>query len=343
MPIATMLPVGLRGAVVRRREFIKIVAGSAVAAWPFSARAQQPAMPVVGFLNTAAPQDYKRQLAAFLKGLGETGYVEGQNVGIEYRWAEGNNERLPGLVAGLIGRRVAVIAATSTPAAIAAKAATASVPIVFEVGADPVQLGLVSNLNRPGGNVTGVTQTNVEMTPKRLQILHELLPAARVMALLVNPANEATTETTMREVLAAARTLGIEVHVLNANVPRDIEAAFTKAVELRVGGMVVSGGPFFFSQSENLAARCLQHKLPTIYQFHRFTAAGGLMSYGSEITEAYRLAGVYTGRVVKGERPADLPVQQATKVEFVINLRTAKALGITVPNTLIGRADEVIE
>jgi len=250
---------------------------------------------------------------------------------------------LSALAADLIGRRVAVIAATSTPAAIAAKTATASIPIVFEVGADPVQLGLVSNLNRPGGNVTGVTQTNVEMTPKRLQILHELLPTARVMALLVNPANEATTETTTREVLAAARTLGIEVHVLNANVPRDIEAAFTKAIELRAGGMVVSGGPFFFSQSENLAARCLQHKLPTIYQFHRFTAAGGLMSYGSEITEAYRLAGVYTGRVLKGERPADLPVQQATKVEFVVNLRTAKVLGLTVPNTLIGRADEVIE
>ncbi len=300
-------------------------------------------MPVVGFLNTAAQRDYQRQLAAFLKGLSEAGYVEGQNVTIEYRWAEGTNDRLPALAADLIGRRVAVIAATSTPAAIAAKTATASIPIVFEVGADPVQLGLVSNLNRPGGNVTGVTQTNVEMTPKRLQILHELLPTARVMALLVNPANEATTETTTREVLAAARTLGIEVHVLNAKVPRDIEAAFTKAIELRAGGMVVSGGPFFFSQSENLAARCLQHKLPTIYQFHRFTAAGGLMSYGSEITEAYRLAGVYTGRVLKGERPADLPVQQATKVEFVVNLRTAKVLGLTVPNTLIGRADEVIE
>jgi ABC-type uncharacterized transport system substrate-binding protein len=277
---------------VRRREFIKIVAGSAVTAWPLAARAQQSGMPVVGFLNTAAQRDYQRQLAAFLKGLSEAGYVEGQNVTIEYRWAEGTNDRLPALAADLIGRRVAVIAATSTPAAIAAKTATASIPIVFEVGADPVQLGLVSNLNRPGGNVTGVTQTNVEMTPKRLQILHELLPTARVMALLVNPANEATTETTTREVLAAARTLGIEVHVLNANVPRDIEAAFTKAIELRAGGMVVSGGPFFFSQSENLAARCLQHKLPTIYQFHRFTAAGGLMSYGSEITEAYRLAGV---------------------------------------------------
>jgi ABC-type uncharacterized transport system substrate-binding protein len=328
---------------VRRREFIKIVAGSAVTAWPLAARAQQSGMPVVGFLNTAAQRDYQRQLAAFLKGLSEAGYVEGQNVTIEYRWAEGTNDRLPALAADLIGRRVAVIAATSTPAAIAAKTATASIPIVFEVGADPVQLGLVSNLNRPGGNVTGVTQTNVEMTPKRLQILHELLPTARVMALLVNPANEATTETTTREVLAAARTLGIEVHVLNANVPRDIEAAFTKAIELRAGGMVVSGGPFFFSQSENLAARCLQHKLPTIYQFHRFTAAGGLMSYGSEITEAYRLAGVYTGRVLKGERPADLPVQQATKVEFVVNLRTAKVLGLTVPNTLIGRADEGIE
>jgi putative ABC transport system substrate-binding protein len=326
---------------MRRREFIKLL--GATATWPLSAWAQQPTMPVIGFINAAAQQDYKRQLAAFLKGLGETGYVEGQNVTIEYRWAEGNNDRLPALAADLVGRQVAVIAATSTPAALAAKAATASVPIVFEVGADPVQLGLVGNLNRPGGNVTGVTQTNVEMTPKRLQLLHELLPAARVMALLVNPANEATTETTTREVLAAARALGIELHVLNANIARDVEAAFTKAVELRAGGMVVSGGPFFFSQTENLAARCLQHAMPTIYQFHRFTAAGGLMSYGSEITDAYRLAGVYTGRVLKGDRPADLPVQQATKVEFIINLRTAKALGINVPNTLIGRADEVIE
>ena len=328
---------------MRRREFIKIIAGSAVTAWPFATRAQQPTMPVVGFLNAAAPRDYKREQAAFLKGLGETGYVEGQNVTIEYRWAEGNNDRLPALAADLIGRQVAVLAATSTPAALAAKTATASVPIVFEIGSDPVQLGLVSNLNRPGGNVTGVTQTNVEMAPKRLQVLHELLPAARVMAFLVNPANAATTETTTREMLAAARTLGIELHVLNANIARDVEAAFTTAVELRAGGMVVSGGPFFFSQTENLAARCLQHAMPTIYQFHRFTAAGGLMSYGSEITDAYRLAGVYTGRVLKGDRPADLPVQQATKVEFIINLRTAKALGINVPNTLIGRADEVIE
>jgi putative ABC transport system substrate-binding protein len=327
---------------MKRREFITLLGGATVA-WPLAAHAQQPTMPVIGFINAAAQQDYKRQLAAFLKGLGETGYVEGQNVTIEYRWAEGNNDRLPALAADLVGRQVAVIAATSTPAALAAKAATASVPIVFEVGADPVQLGLVGNLNRPGGNVTGVTQTNVEMTPKRLQLLHELLPAARVMALLVNPANEATTETTTREVLAAARALGIELHVLNANIARDVEAAFTKAVELRAGGMVVSGGPFFFSQTENLAARCLQHAMPTIYQFHRFTAAGGLMSYGSEITDAYRLAGVYTGRVLKGDRPADLPVQQATKVEFIINLRTAKALGINVPNTLMGRADEVIE
>jgi putative tryptophan/tyrosine transport system substrate-binding protein len=327
---------------MRRREFIKLLGGAATA-WPLAAHAQQPTMPVIGFINAAAQQDYKQQLAAFLKGLGETGYVEGQNVTIEYRWAEGNNDRLPALAADLVGRQIAVIAAASTPAALAAKAATASVPIVFEVGADPVQLGLVGNLNRPGGNVTGVTQTNVEMTPKRLQLLHELLPAVRVMALLVNPANEATTETTTREVLAAARTLGIELHVLNANIARDVETAFTKAVELRAGGMVVSGGPFFFSQTENLAARCLQHAMPTIYQFHRFTAAGGLMSYGSEITDAYRLAGVYTGRVLKGDRPADLPVQQATKVEFIINLRTAKALGINVPNTLMGRADEVIE
>jgi ABC-type uncharacterized transport system substrate-binding protein len=328
---------------MRRRDFIKVIGGSAITAWPYAARAQQSALPVIGFLNAAAPQDYKREQAAFLKGLGEAGYVEGQNVTIEYRWAEGNNDRLPALAADLIGRQVAVLAATSTPAALAAKAATASVPIVFEIGSDPVQLGLVSNLNRPGGNVTGVTQTNVEMAPKRLQLLHELLPAARVMAFLVNPANAATTEATTREMLAAARTLGIELHVLNANIARDVEAAFTTAVELRTGGMVVSGGPFFFSQTENLAARCLQHAMPTIYQFHRFTAAGGLMSYGSEITDAYRLTGVYTGRVLKGDRPADLPVQQATKVEFIINLRTAKALGINVPNTLIGRADEVIE
>jgi putative ABC transport system substrate-binding protein len=328
---------------MRRREFISLIGGVA-ATWPLAARAQQPAMPVIGFINAASAQSYTRQLAAFLKGLSEAGYVDGQNVSIEYRWAEDQSDRLPAMAADLVRRQVAVIAATSTPAALAAKAATTAIPVIFETGADPIKIGLVTNLSRPGRNVTGVTQSNTEMAPKRLQLLHELLPKARVIALLINPALMLpSAEATTREVSAAASTFGLELHVLNVNSESDIKAAFAKANQLRADGIVVASTALFVGQTEQLAVLALQHAMPTIYQFHRFTAAGGLMSYGSEITDAYRLAGVYTGRVLKGERPADLPVQQATKVELIINLRTAKALGITVPNTLIGRADEVIE
>ena len=314
-----------------------------MAAWPLAARAQQPAMPVVGFINAAAAQSYKQQLSAFLKGLSEAGYVDGRNVTIEYRWAEEQNDRLPAMAADLVRRQVAVIAASSTPATLAVKAATTTIPIVFEMGSDPVQLGLVPSLNRPGGNMTGVTQTNQEMAPKRLQLLHELLPATRVMALLVNPAYPTVAEADTKEVQAAARTLGLELHVLNASTERDFDGVFAKLIQLRADGLVIGGGAFFTSWRERLAALALRHAVPAIFFGREFAVAGGLLSYGADIPDAYRLAGIYTGRVLKGEKPAELPVQQATKVELIINLKTAKALGITIPNTLIGRADEVIE
>jgi len=311
--------------------------------WPFAARAQRPTTPVVGFVNAAAQQDYKRQLAAFLKGLAESGYVEGRNVAIEYRWAEGRIDRLPTMMADLIRRQVAVIAATSTPAAIAAKVATATIPIVFETGADPVQLGLVSNLSRPGGNLTGVTQTSVETMPKRLQVLHELVPAARVMALLVNPADANLSDAYIREAQVAARVLGVELHIVKASSETEFDGAFAKVKELRTEGLVISGGALFTGSGERLAALTLRHAVPAAFASREFVAAGGLVAYGSAVADAYRLAGVYTGRILAGDKPADLPVQQATKVEMYINLKTAKTLGINVPNTLIGRADEVIE
>jgi putative ABC transport system substrate-binding protein len=328
---------------MRRREFITFLCGAAIA-WPPTARAQKPAMPVVGFINFASAESYKPQLAAFLKGLAETGYVDGRNVVIEYRWADRQNDRLPALVADLVHRQVAVIAATSTPAAIAAKAATSTIPIVFEMGSDPMRLGLVGSLNRPGGNVTGVTQSNTEVAPKRLQLLHEMLPTVRVLALLVNPANPVLAEPTTRELQAAARALGLELHVLNASTESDFDAVFAKLIQLRVGGLVIAPDPFFSSRSgEKLAELAVRHAVPAIFENREFAVAGGLMSYSGSIAEAYRLAGVYVGRILKGEKPADLAVQQVTKVELVINLKTAKALGISVPNTLIGRADEVIE
>jgi ABC-type uncharacterized transport system substrate-binding protein len=327
---------------MRRREFITLLGGAA-AAWPLAAHAQQPTLPVVGFLNAASAQNYTRQLAAFLKGLGESGYVDGRNVAVEYRWAEGQNDRLPAMAADLVHRQVAVIAATSTPAALAAKAATTTIPIIFELGSDPVQLGLVASLSRPGGNVTGVTNANMGIAPKRLQLLHELLPTARIMALLVNPAEPALAETYTKEVQAAARNFGLELHVLNATSEGDFDVAFSKLTQLRAGGLVIGGGAFFTSRTEQLAALSVRHAVPAIYYNRRFAVAGGLLSYGADSTDAYRLAGIYTGRVLKGDKPADLPVQQATKVELYINLKTAKALGLTIPNTLIGRADEVFE
>ena len=327
---------------MKRRQFIKLF-GGAVVAWPIGARAQQPTMPIIGFLNAASPQGYARNLAAFLKGLGDIGYVDSQNAAIEYRWAEGQIDRLPAMAADLVRRHVDVIAATSTPAALAAKAATPTIPIVFETGADPIQLGLVASLNRPGGNVTGVTQTNNEITPKRLQLLHELLPTAKVMALLVNPADRALAEITTKDVQAAALTLGLELHVLNASSESDFHGVFANLIQLRASGLVIGTGPFFNSQVEQLAALAVRNAVPAIYESREFVAAGGLIGYGSDIAGSYRLAGNYTGRILKGDKPADLPVQEATKVELYINMRTAKALGITFPLPMLGRADEVIE
>jgi len=327
---------------MRRREFITLFGGAAVA-WPLAARAQQPAMPSIGFLNVASPQGYARPLSAFAKGLGEGGYIEGHNVAIQYRWAEGRIDRLPAMAADLVHSQVAVIAATTTAAALAAKAATTTIPIVFETAADPVKLGLVASLSHPGGNVTGVTQANVEVAPKRLQLLHELLPAASVMALLVNLADPALAEPQVSGVRSAEHTLGLELHVLSASTESDFDVVFTKLLQLRASGLVVGSDPFFTGRSEQLAALALHHAVPAVYAWREFAATGGLLSYGAAVTDSYRLAGIYTGRILKGDKPADLPVQQSTKVELYINLKTAKALGITFPLSLLGRADEVFE
>jgi putative ABC transport system substrate-binding protein len=327
---------------MRRRDFITLIGGAA-AAWPLVVRAQQSGMPVIGFLNGASPKGYERNVTAFLRGLKEAGYVEGQNVAIAYRWAENHYDKLPALAADLIQRQVNVIAATSTPAALAAKAAATTIPIIFEMAGDPVQLGIVNSLNRPGGNVTGVAGMNWEILPKRLELLHELLPTARVMALLINPTDAVYAEMQSRAVLAAAHTLGLELRILNASTESDFDSIFANLVHLGAGGLVIGGDAFFNSRIKQLAALAVQHAVPAVYQWRDFVAAGGLLSYGAEITDSYRLAGVYTGRVLKGDKFADLPVQQATKVELFINLKAAKELGITVPLPLSGRADEVIE
>ena len=312
-------------------------------AWPLAARAQQPTIPLIGFLSSRSAGDAPVLLAAIREGLKDTGFVEGQNVAMEYRFADNQNERLPELAADLVHRQVTVIAATATPAALAAKAATTTIPIVFTTAADPVRLGLVVSLNRPGGNATGVTELDVEIAPKRLELLHELIPTARVVALLVNPANPAIAETEAREMQAAASTLGLELHVLNASTERDFNAVFARLLQLRAGGLVIGTDALFTGQSEQLGTLAASHAVPAIYEERAFAAAGGLMSYSGSIVDAYRMAGVYAARILKGEKPADLPVQQATKVELYINLKTAKALGITVPLPLLGRADEVIE
>lgn len=307
------------------------------------ARAQQRAMPSIGFLNAESARGYARPLAAFLKGLSETGYEEGRNVTIEYRWAEGQNDRLPAMAADLVGHKVAVIAATTTPAALAAKAATSTIPIVFESATDPISQGLVTSLSRPGGNVTGVTQTNAEVAPKLLQLLHEVFPAARIMGLLVNPTSPALADAQTKHFLAAARTLGVELRILNASSDSDLEVAFAKLSQLGARALVISTDPFFTSRSEQLAALTTRNAMPAAYKGREFAAAGGLLGYGTDIAETFYLAGVYTGRILKGEKVGDLPVQQASKAELIINMKTAKTLGINFPITLLGRADEVIE
>jgi putative ABC transport system substrate-binding protein len=320
--------------------FIAALAGAGT--WPLAARAQQAAMPVVGFLNGASPEGFEPYTAAFRAGLKEGGYIEGQNVLIEYRWADGHYDRLPALAAELVRRPVAVLAATSTPGAMSAKAATTTIPIVFTTASNPVKLGLVASLSRPGGNVTGATQLGIEVAPKRLELLHELLPAATTMALLVNPTGPIA-EAVTRDTQVAARALGIELHVIHASTESHIDEAFAKVRQLRAGGLVIGTDTFFSARYHQLARLALGERVPTIYQYREFTAAGGLVSYGGSITDSYRTAGLFTARILNGEKPADLPVQQSTKLELVINLRTAKALGVTLPLSLLGRADEVIE
>jgi putative tryptophan/tyrosine transport system substrate-binding protein len=327
---------------IERRKFLATLV-AATAAWPPAARAQQAAMPVVGMLSAEWPNLFSDRLRAFRDGLRETGYAEGQNLAIEYRWAEGRNDRLPALAAELVRRQVTIIVSTSTPAVLAARTATTAIPIVFFVAANPVQLGLVTSLSRPGGNLTGVVTLNVEVAAKRLELLHELVPTATIVALLVNPTSTALAETITGELEAAARTLGLELHVLHASSEGEIDAAFATLVRLRAGALVIGADALFNSRSQQLAALTVRHRVPAIYQFREFVSAGGLMAYGSTVLDTYRPLGVYTGRILKGEKPADLPVQQATKVELVINTKTAKALGLTVPLPMIGRVDEVIE
>ncbi len=329
---------------LRRRDFITLFGGT-TAAWPLAARAQQPAMPVVGFLNAASPNLFAHVVRAFHLGLNETGYVEDRNVAVEYRWAEDQYDRLPALAADLVRHRVSVIATGSNiVAAMAAKAATTTIPIVFLTGADPVEDKLVASLARPGGNLTGITTLNVELGPKRMEVLHELIPTATVMAVLINPINNlAVVETDARQAQAAARALGLQIHILEASTERDFDSVFSTMIQRRAGGLVISADVFFSSRSTRLAALALRYAMPTISPYRDFVTSGGVMSYGGSVTDQYRLVGVYTGRILKGEKPADLPVQQVTKVRLVINMKTAKALGLTVPTSLLGRADEVVE
>jgi putative tryptophan/tyrosine transport system substrate-binding protein len=326
---------------MNRRQVMSLLGGAT--AWPLAARAQQPAIPVIGFLNGGSPDLFANLVRAFRQGLKETGYIEGQNVTVEYRWAEGQNDKLPALAADLVRRQVAVISATTTPAALAAKAATTTIPIVFFVAGDPVELGLVASLNRPGGNITGTTTLTLEVGPKRLELLHEMVPTATIIALLVNPTSPNLAEAQVRDLRMAARGLGLQIHVLHASTDRDFDTVFATLGQLQAGGLVISSDSFFFSRGQLLAALAARHAVPAIYPFREDAAAGGLMSYGGSLADSHRLAGAYTGRILKGEKPADLPVQQSTKVELILNVRTAKSLGLTVPFSLLGRADEVIE
>jgi putative ABC transport system substrate-binding protein len=326
---------------MRRRELIAGL-GSA-AAWPIVVRAQQPAMPVIGLVDAGSAETSAGNSAAFRKGLGETGYVEGQNVTIQYHWLEGQFDRLRALMADLVRRRMAVIVTPDTAASIAAKAATATVPIVFSVGEDPVKLGLVASLARPGGNATGFNFFNTELPAKRLTLLHELVPKAVRVAVLLNPANVTVAETTLRVVQEAARTIGLQTHALNASTSGEIDAVFATLARERPDALFVAPDAFFLSRRVQFATLAARDRIAAAYALRDFVAAGGLMSYGTNVADRWRQIGVYTGRILKGEKPADLPVQQPTKLELVINLKTAKALGLTIPETLLATADEVIQ
>ena len=326
---------------MRRRDFTICLAGAA-AAWPLAARGQQKSMPVIGVLTPTSPAPFSPLMDAFRQGLGETGYVEGQNVAIEFRWAEGHYEWLPALAADLVGRKVNLIMANSPPAALAAKAATSTIPIVFRGGGDPVAGGLVASLARPGGNLTGVSFVVDELTAKRFELLFELVPQAGMIALLVNP-NNVNTEQVVRDVQDAASSKGLQVHVLNAGSESEIDKAFASLVQLHAGALVISADPFLSTRREQLVALASRHAVPAIYAWREFAAIGGLISYGASLTAAFHLVGVYAGKILKGAKPADLPVEQPTTFELVVNLKTATALGLTVPQSVLARADEVIE
>ena len=325
---------------LRRREFISLL-GTAAASWPFAARAQQSAMPVIGFLNAASPQEYKPFVAGFRRGLSEAGYVEGQNIAIEFRWAEGHYDRLPALATDLVRRRVAVIAANA-PAAVAAKAATATIPIVFTTSIDPINLGLVSSLNRPAGNITGISTIGVQLWAKRLELLGQLVPRPVAIALLLNP-KYPDGEVISREVQEGARTLDRQIRILNGSTTGEIQSAFVDLAKLHVGGLLVGTDAFFNSQRERIVALAARYTIPAMYDFRDSAVVGGLMSYGASLVDVYRQAANYVGKILKGEKPGNLPIQQPTKYELVINLKTAKALGLTVPDRLLALAIEVIE
>ncbi|MGB9114891.1 ABC transporter substrate-binding protein [Bradyrhizobium sp.] len=327
---------------MKRREFMTIIGGAA--AWPGLARAQQPKMPVIGFLCAASSRSFAEFVVAFRQGLRETGYVEGQNVTVEYEWADGNYERLRTMADDFVRHQTTVIvSAGGIPAALAAKAATTSIPIVFFSGANPVEQGLVGSLNQPGGNLTGVTTLSMEVGAKRLELLHELVPTATKMALLVNPTTPTYAEAATKATQTAAHALGLQLDILHASTEHEIGAAFAILTERHIQALVIGGDNFFNSRSEQLAALALRHNVAAIYQYRAFAAAGGLLSYGGSITDAYRQIGIYTGRILRGEKAGDLPVQQSAKVELIINLITAKALGLTVPPSLLARAEEVME
>jgi putative tryptophan/tyrosine transport system substrate-binding protein len=329
---------------MRRRAFITLIGGVA-AVWPVRGRAQQqPLKSTIGFLGSESADAWAGRLHELQRGLSELGFVEGQNLSIEYRWAQGRNELLPAMASDLVQKQVKVIIAPgSTPAALAAQAATTTIPIVFEIASDPIELGLVSGLNKPGGNITGVTTLNLEIGPKRLELLHSVIPSVSLIGLLINPTNPRLAEQNINSFQSAGKSFGLEMQVLRASTEDEFSSAFEELKRIKAGGLLIAADPFFSSHVKQLAALSIRYAVPSVYQFREFAIAGGLLSYGTSFTQSFRTVGNYTGRILKGEKPADLPVQQATAVELIINQRTAEALGVTVPQALISRADEVIE